>query len=148
MSETVNSCVHQSSFEVYNSDGTQSGDMVVWTVYFEDVQENRQCRLYIVREEVSPEKYYIQFCQGPRPLGDYALPAEPHSPPPPPDMDENWFTLVDLQFSDYEDYVENASYKSSIEGFTKSSTDYLFQATVDTDSDDWGAPVLLTVDEQ
>jgi hypothetical protein len=145
---TVNVYVKSDDFARYNGDGIQDGDMTKWQFGFASPSVTRDCKLYIVKLEESPDKYYIQHCQGPRPNGDYVDPADPNEPQPPPDMEENWFTLADIQFSDYEDYLENATFNSSIDGFTKSSTNYLFKATFDPESDDWGAPVLLTVEEQ
>ena len=146
---TVHIFAKDDDFAKYNGDGIQDGDMTKWQFYYEDVDETRECRLYIVREQESPAKYVIRLCQGPRPGADYAMPSDPNEPPPPPDMEVEWFTLADIKFEDdYEEYLENATYNSSIEGFTKSSTDYLFKATFDPESEDWGAPVLLTVEEQ
>ena len=144
---TVNVYVYVNSdyFGHYDSDGTEDGDMTKWQTYYEDLQENRDTKMYIVREQTSPNKYYVQFFQAPNPEG-YGL--DPEQPTPPPDNGPDWFTLADIQFSDWNSYVNGASENTSIEGFTKSSTDYLFKASFDDESDDWGAPILLTVESQ
>ena len=139
--------VNNDHFPGYDSDGTEDGDMTKWQYYFESVEENRDCKIYIYRQETDPDKYYAHMYQAPRPLGDYAT-GSPHDPPPVPDFDTNWFTLADFKFDDWDDYVNGATYNAGIEGFSKDSKDYLFKATFDDESDDWGAPVLLNVEEQ
>ena len=146
---TVNVYVYVNSdhFGNYDSDGIEDGDMTKWSFLYEEPEEYRDCKIYIFRQETSPDKYYAHMYQCPRPLGDYAS-GNPEDPPPVPDFDPDWYTLANIQFEDWDDYVNGATYNAGIEGFTKDSKDYLFKATFDDESDDWGAPIPLTVEEQ
>ena len=102
----VNVYVNNDYFPNYDSDGTEDGDMTKWQTYYTDIAEWRDTKMYIFREETSPNKYFIHFFQAPNPEG-YG--TNPLDPPPPPDFDPDWFTLADIQFDDWDDYVNGAT---------------------------------------